>query len=174
MAKQKKMKKGGKQLRSKVPDFRDLPPVIEWEQHFIPPLKRQPDKPLFGLGAFGFDLNLFQAIIITNLIVKQVRAGIKSVNANKTPNEPALAEWRGLLQTAVYDRLKAGGNWGTDGANVLAVAHDMGKIAGMISGGLLSAGPDHLKVAFLASKFHVTCSANGGVGGGAWCTFDWF
>lgn len=173
MAKRKTIKKRGQQLVGKVADFRDLPPVIEWEQYFTPPMKIKPDKPTFGLAAFGFDFDLFQAIIISNLIVKQVRAGIKGVNANKTPDEPALAEWRGLLQTAVYGRLQAGGNWGADGANVLAVARDMGTIAGLISGGLLTAGPDHLKVAFLASKFHVTCSANAGVGGGAWCTFDW-
>jgi hypothetical protein len=112
-----------------------------------------------------------QANQIANEIVQAVR---DSLNGHgKGENAAALAEWRGLLVDAVYLRLLTGGNWTTDGRNVLSVATDMGTIAALLCGSSPQPSKDQLKVSFAACKSHNTCSA-GGIGGGAWCSFDWF
>jgi hypothetical protein len=108
---------------------------------------------------------------IANDIVKAVRDSLYA--HGKGENAPALAEWRGLLVDAVYAKLLTGGDWGTDGPNVITVATDMGTIAALLCGSSAQPTKDQLKVAFAACKSHNTCSA-GGVGGGAWCSFDWF
>ena len=107
---------------------------------------------------------------ITNEIVKAVRDALDTLG--KGENAPAIAEWRALLLVAVYNRLLAGGDWSKEGANVLTVAGDMGTIAGLLSGSDTEPSDDQLKAAFLAVKFHSTC-ASAGIGGGAWCPFDW-
>ncbi len=169
-------KKRVKRGAPKIPQFdsRKLPKVQDWEALFDPRgKKRLPLDIIVQIAGFGFDSHMFMAIQITNLIVKEVRDGLDGVD-HKTANPGALAEWRGLLQSAVHGRLQAGGNWSTDGANVLAVARDMGTIAGLLAGGNPEAGKNQLKSAFAATKTHVTCTAGpGGIGGGAWCTFDW-
>jgi hypothetical protein len=118
-----------------------------------------------------FELTLGRAIAITNALVRAVANGLAL--KYKTPNDSAIEEWRYLLFVAVYKRLLSGGDWDADGSHVLAVATDMGGIAGLLAGSKSEASANHLKAAFLASKSHDTCSS-AGVGGGAWCTFDWF
>ena len=153
-------------------DPRNLRQLIDWDSFFDPKGKKLfPLDAVVEMAGWGFDANMLLAIFITNAIVKQVRDGLDGVN-HKTANPGALAEWRGLLQSAVYAHLKAGGNWSKDGPNVLAVARDMGTIAGLLSGSNPEAGPNQLKSAFAATKAHTTCTGSG-VGGGAWCSFDW-
>lgn len=168
----KRMNRNGPPKIPRIPDFRIPPELPNWEEYFDPRRAKRPAFDLVELVALSFDLNLFKSIFITNLIVNEVLAGLAGVN-NKTANPVALGEWRSKLQSAVYARLQTGGDWNAEGANVLVVAHDMGTIAGLLSGGNGEAGPNQLKSAFAASKTHATCSAGSGVGGGAWCTFDW-
>ena len=153
------------------PEFRKLPPVPDWNAYFDPRIKKRAEVNIDGIVAMGMDWNMLKAFWITHQIINAVVAGLDGVN-HKTANPAALAEWRSLLLPFVYNRLNTGGDWFTDGPNVLIVAGDMGTIAGLLTGAPSEAGPDQLKAAFKASKTHRTCSA-GGVGGGAWCTFDW-
>jgi hypothetical protein len=153
-------------------DPQKLRKQTDWNSLFDPKGKRLiPVDIVVGMAGFGFDSSMVMAILITNWILKEVRDGLDGVN-HKTANPGALAEWRGLLQAAVYAHLKAGGDWNKDGAKVLVVARDMGTIAGLLAGGNTEAGQNQLKAAFAATKTHTTCTGSG-IGGGAWCTFDW-
>lgn len=167
-------KKRIKRSAQEIPQFnpQKLRKQTDWNSLFDPKGKKLiPLDIVVDLAGFGFDPDILMAILITNTIIKEVKDGLYGVN-HKTANPGALAEWRGLLQSAVYAHLKAGGSWSKDGANVLAVARDMGTIAGLLAGGNGEAGKNQLKAAFAATKAHSTCTGSG-VGGGAWCTFDW-
>lgn len=108
---------------------------------------------------------------ITNQIIQAVKAAATA--AGKTTEAAAMADWRSVLQPAIYAKLMKGGDWVKDGAAVLSVAGDMGTIASLLSGTNPEAGGNQLRAAFAATKTHTTCSSGGGVGGGDWCTFSW-
>lgn len=160
----------------RIPAFPDFPnlPKVNWEEIFDPRRKARPANDVAWFAALIPDYTFLQAIIITQLILKEVKAGLDGVN-HKTGNAAALTEWRGLLLPAVYARLQQpGADWNVEGPNVLKVARDMGTIAGLLAGSNSEAGVNQLKGAFAASKAHTTCAgASGGVGGGAWCSFNW-
>lgn len=150
------------------------PIVPDWESYFDPRKKKRIELDVHvQIASVGLPFNFFKSIWVTHLIVKEVLKGVDGVN-HKTANAAAISEWRGKLQAAVYANLDNGGNWEGEGTNVLVVAKDMGLIAGVLSGTKPEAGTNQLKSAFAATKSHTTCSAGGGVGGGAWCSFDWF
>lgn len=107
---------------------------------------------------------------ITNEIIKAVKDAAAA--AGKTTESVAMADWRSVLQPAIYAKLMKNGNWAQDGATVLSVAGDMGTIAALLAGTGPEAGGNQLRAAFAATKTHTTCSA-GGIGGGDWCTFSW-
>ena len=156
---------------ARVPSDLNEMRMLPWEDYFDPRKKRRAAINISVVASQGFDVNMWMAKWITILIVNEVVSGVDGVG-HKTVNPGALAEWRGLLQTAVYMRLVDGGDWFAEGAGVLAVANDMGTIAGLLAGADAEAGPDQLKSAFAATKFHTRCAA-AGMGGGAWCSFDW-
>jgi hypothetical protein len=168
VAKKTKRKNGPK--IPPLPDYRKLPKPIDWEAVFDP-RRKAVELPWFT--ALIPDPLFFKAIIITLLLLNEVKAGLSGVGG-KTGNAAALTEWRGLLLTAVYTKLQQGGDWENDGAQVLKVAKDMGTIAGLLAGSKPEAGVNQLKSAYAATKAHETCTAaSSGVGGGAWCPFNW-
>ena len=88
----------------------------------------------------------------------------------KTFQPGALDEWRGKLAIAIVIKLSLGGNWTTDRTKVLAVAHDMGVIAALLSGAMPTISKARVHAAFRAVKDHQTCPTP--PGSGAWCNFD--
>jgi hypothetical protein len=109
-----------------------------------------------------------EANAIVNEIVSHMKATLTA--SGKSFSATALDEWRPKLQTSVFFRLLQGGDWPTDKANVLAVAGDMARIAGIISASSATVNKARTHAAYRAVKEHVTCP--GGLGSGRWCDFD--
>lgn len=109
---------------------------------------------------------------IANKIVAAVKQGANA-NGGKTINAVAIGKWRALLQPHVHSVLLSGGDWTAGGANVLIAAHGMGNIASTLTSNTNECKEMQLKAAFGAAKANTIC-LTGGVGGGSWCSFDWF
>jgi hypothetical protein len=122
-----------------------------------------------SLKAF-YDVLWGQSHQIAHDIILAVKQGANG-NGGKSTHAGSMNEWRDLLQPHVYGVLTGGGNWAAARVNVLIAAGGMGNIAATLTSGNVCQG-DQLKAAFHAAKANTVC-LTGGVGGGAWCSFEW-
>jgi hypothetical protein len=120
----------------------------------------------------ALDLVWLESRDITSQIMTAVTQGAHA-NGGKTINAGAMTKWRTVLQPHVYGVLLSGGNWTTSRANVLIAARGMGNIAATLTSTTNECKEFQLKAAFRAAKANTIC-LTGGVGGGSWCSFDWF
>jgi len=119
------------------------------------------------------DWNFLISVRITNKIVAAVNSAAAA--KNKSTNHGAMQDWANKLQLHVYGVLNSGGNWAASEATVLSVAAVMGDLAAQLAGSSSTECKEpQLKASFLACKAHEDCRATSSVGGGNWCTFDWF